>query len=101
MAPRLDLQDLLTDILGSENVYLQSPNNTQMQYPCILYSMNGLESKFADNTPYTRTKRYQVMVIDRNPDSEIPDKISALPMCLFDRQYAANNLNHFVFNLYF
>jgi hypothetical protein len=42
-----------------------------------------------------------VTVIDRNPDSEIPDKVAALPMTLFNRWFAADNLHHDVFNVYF
>jgi len=46
-------------------------------------------------------KRYQVTVIDADPDSIIPEKIEALPMCTFDRQFTADNLYHDVFSLYF
>jgi hypothetical protein len=42
-----------------------------------------------------------VTVIDRNPDSELPDKVEELPFCRFDRFYATENLNHHVFNLFF
>lgn len=45
--------------------------------------------------------RYQVTVIYRNPDSEIPSKIALLPMCSHERHYTKENLNHDVFNLYF
>ena len=72
-----------------------------MQYPCILYKRDSADSKFADNEPYRHTKRYQVTVIDQDPDSDIPDKIAGLPLCVFDRFYTADNLNHDVFNLFF
>lgn len=72
-----------------------------MQYPCIVYARDDAITDFADNKPYTYTKRYQVTVIDRNPDSDIPDKVAQLPMCLLNRYFAADNLNHDVFNLYF
>jgi hypothetical protein len=42
-----------------------------------------------------------VTVIDQDPDSEIPDKVAQLPMTTFDRWFAANNLNHDVFDVYF
>lgn len=41
------------------------------------------------------------MVIDKNPDSIIADKVESLKMCSFDRHYTADNLNHFVYNLYY
>lgn len=101
MALRLDLQSLLETILGSENVYFQPPANILMKYPAIVYSRDDVHVDFAGNRPYNRQKRYQVTVIDRDPDSEIPDRIGALPMCAFARHYAASNLHHDVFNLYF
>jgi hypothetical protein len=100
-APRLELQTLLEGVLGSTNVYFQPPPNVQMNYPCIVYRRNNADTKFADNNPYGYTKQYSVTVIDRNPDSDIPDKIAALPRCSFNRHYVINNLNHDVFNLYF
>lgn len=101
MGQRLLLQSLLTEILGSNNVYFQPPSNLQMQYPCIVYERDNVSTKFANDKPYLHTKRYQVTVIDRNPDSEIPDKVGTLPMCSFTRHFAADNLNHDIFNLYY
>lgn len=100
-ARRLELQTLLEELLGSENVYFQPPANVQMNYPCIVYKRDTADTQFAGNKPYIYVKRYMVTVIDRNPDSEIPDKIAALPQCLFNRNYPANGLHHDVFNLYF
>lgn len=101
MAPRLSLQGLLEQILGSSNVYFQPPAGMQMQYPCIVYQMDDASTEFAGNMPYMRTKRYQITVIDRNPDSLIPDTIAWLQSALFDRHFTANNLHHSVFTLYF
>lgn len=101
MGLRLDLQVLLEAILGSRNVYFQPPANVQMEYPAIVYHRDSAETLFAGNNAYRYTKRYQVTVIDRDPDSEIPDQVAELPMCTFSRAYAADNLNHSVFNLYF
>jgi hypothetical protein len=104
MAPepenRLKLQTILEDILGTENVYFQPPDNISMVYPCIVYRRDHAYTEFADNNPYHHCKRYQVTVIDRDPDSVFPDQIADLPMCLFDRFYVADNLNHDVFNIY-
>jgi hypothetical protein len=72
-----------------------------MTYPCIVYSRDFAETDFAGNRPYKHCKRYQVTIIDRDPDSEIPDKIAELPMCIFDRFYTADNLNHDVYKLFF
>lgn len=101
--PRSSLQSLLESLFEEdmEHVYFQPPNNIDLQFPCIIYSRNGSNSKFADNVRYAHAKRYQVTVIDRDPDSELPDKVEALPYSDFDRYFAADNLNHHVFTVYF
>jgi hypothetical protein len=101
MAPRVDLQTLLEGVLGSSNVYFQPPSNLQMQYPCIVYAQDKAKTEFADNSPYSRAKRYQVTVIARNPDTLIPDDIGQLPLSSLNRIFTADNLHHYVFNLYF
>lgn len=101
MAQRLELQALLVSILESDNVYFQPPPTVQMTYPCIVYRRDYELTNHADDKPYKRTKRYQVTVIDQNPDSGIPDKIAELPLCTYDRFYTADNLNHDVYNLFF
>ena len=99
MAPRLQLHEVLVAI--TEHVYFQPPNNIQMQFPCIKYERDGSHSEYAANKPYHHAKRYQVTVIDRNPDSTLPDGVEELPYCSFDRAFQADNLNHTVFNLFF
>lgn len=99
--PRTELQQMLKDVLGSDHVYFQPPPNVALAYPCIVYSRDLSQTVFADNSPYSYAQRYQVILIDKNPDSEIHAKIAALPMCLFTRFYTADNLNHDVFNLFF
>lgn len=98
---RLILDSILKGILGSDNVYFQPPSNHKMKYPCIVYTVNSEDVLFADNIPYKRERRYQILVIDRDPDSDIPERVSQLPMCTFDRSYTADNLNHYSYNLYF
>lgn len=101
MGRRLDLHAMLINILGSQHVYFQPPSNMKMVYPCIVYQRDRAKTEFADDNPYLYAKRYQVTVIDRNPDSGIPDKVAALPKCLFSAFYTADNLNHDSFNIFF
>lgn len=101
MAPRLDLHQLLIELLGSNNVYFQPPPTLHMSYPCIIYRRDDVNSNHADNKPYKQDKRYQVTVIDTDPDSDIPDRVGALPKCSYDRFYTADNLNHDVYQLFF
>jgi hypothetical protein len=101
MGTRLDFQTLLESVLGSGNVYFQPPPNVQMSYPAIVYNRDYRAVQFADNSPYFGTTRYQVTVIDRDPDSPIPDKVAGLPMTAFVRHFTADYLNHDIYDVYF
>jgi hypothetical protein len=101
MGQRLDLHELLITLLGSGNVYFQPPPTVQMKYPCIVYELNDINTDFANDKPYNRHKNYLVTVIDRNPDSSLPDRVGELPLSNFDRFYTAENLNHNVFRLFY
>lgn len=101
MDKRLQLQVLLESILGSRNVYFQPPSSHVIRYPAIVYERDSMDVSHAGNQPYSLKKRYQVTVIDKDPDSEIPDKIAALPLCRLARHFASDNLNHDVFNIYY
>lgn len=101
MGTRVQLQALLENLIGSSNVYFQPPETVKLVYPCIIYSRDAEETLFADDQPYTRAIGYKVMVIDKNPDSDIPRKVAVLPMCRFLTHYTKENLNHDVYNLYY
>lgn len=101
MGDRLQLQALLEGILGDKNVYLQAPQNVQMFYPAILYKLSKVDTSHADNVPYRLDRRYEVTVIDYDPESPFVDKLLALPKCIFDRSFRSDDLNHTVFTLYF
>jgi len=101
MAPRLELHAILLDLLKTDQVFFQPPPNVYMKYPAIVYHRDYELTNYADDAPYLHRKRYLVTVIDRNPDSDVPDKIADLPMCVYDRFYTADDLNHDVFKLFF
>lgn len=105
MGQRLDLQAYFEFIMSTEDkpggVYFQAPREDQMAYPAIVYHRDDVDTMFADDVPYVHTNRYLVTVIDRNPDSSLPDKILAMPQCRFMRHFVKDGLNHDNFALYF
>ncbi len=101
MGTRTALQTLLETLLGSRNVYFQPPPTLQMGYPCIVYNLDNINTRFADNYPYSIEKRYLLTIIDKDPDSSIPDKIALLQKCQFERHFVTDNLNHNIFIIYF
>lgn len=100
MASRLELQSKLEELLGSRNVYYNPPTNLKMEYDCIRYSLSDIQTNSANDIKYVKTKRYNLIVISRNSDPEVVDKILDLPYCSFDNHYKADNLNHYSLTLY-
>jgi hypothetical protein len=98
---RESLQYKLENILGSRNVYFQPPESLKMKYPAIVYSLSNIEHTFANDAVYMNNKSYQLTVIDEDPESEISERVSMLPMCQFNRRFTADNLNHDVFTLFY
>lgn len=101
MGTRLELQSKFEELLGSRHVYYQPPEGTKIEYPAIKYSINNIESNYANNAKYSNHTRYDVIVISRTPNDEIIQKILAMPYSSFDRHYVSNNLNHDSLTLYF
>jgi hypothetical protein len=99
MGSRLELHALLTGL--SIAAYFQPPLAIDMTYPCIVYRLDDIDTKFANNVPYNIRKRYMLTVIDSDPDTTVPDQVAKLPGVSFDRFYTVNNLNHYVFRIYF
>lgn len=106
MDKRLELHEDLCEIInitesdGDRHVYFQPPASVLMKYPAIRYSLNNIESIFANNGLYNNRPSYQVILMDEKPNSEYVEKILQLPYCRFNRHYKANNLNHFEFIIY-
>ncbi len=98
---RLQLHEVLCEILGTRNVYFQPPESVKMNYPAIAYSLDNISSMYADAGVYLSNRRYQVIAIGKDPDSALIGKIAALPTCQYNRHYAQDNLNHDVFTLYY
>lgn len=101
MASRLELHEVLCEILGSRHVYYQPPESIKMNYPAIVYSLRRIDNDFANDNVYMQSHSYEVIVIDKDPDSLIVDKISRIPRCQFDRPYTSQGLNHSVFILFY
>lgn len=100
MEARLELQVLFEKLLDSRNVFYQTPESVKMKYPAIVYSLHDFDIKHASNQIYKQSPYYEVILIDSNPESEFVEKILRIPYCRFTTHYKADNLNHFVFNIY-
>ena len=101
MATRLDLQNKLEELLGARHVYYQPTTSVKMEYPAIVYSRVKIWIDRADNSAYRLINKYEIVVIDRKPDSPVIEKLLLLPYINHDNHYVSDNLHHDVFTLYF
>lgn len=79
------------------NVYFQPPESIRLEYPAIVYNLRRIQSINADDGKHHRFFIYEIMVINKNPDSEITNEISQWSKTTHERRYTKDNLYHDVF----
>lgn len=100
MASRLELHAELLTFLP--NVYFQPPPTIQMTYPCIVYSKTGKNRHFANDVIYLSQQGYKLLVIEKDPDSTVADRIEEhFQHCASNQPYTVDNLHHTPLNLYY
>ena len=86
----------------ADNVYFQPPESKKIKYPCFVYHLNDANNIHADDENYVIRKRYTITYISIDPDEDqVMSLLSLFKYSSFDRWYAADNLNHFVFSVYY
>lgn len=101
MKSREELQTLLEELLDSEQVYFQAPESIKMKYPCIVYNLEDMFSRYADDTTYLLYTKYQITYMTKDPDDPKRFEIANLQKCRFNRHYVSDHINHYVYNIYF
>ena len=103
MKDRLDLQDKLVELLESDHVYFQPPENIRMKYPCFVYERSSGYTDNADDIRYHKRFRYELMYITKEPDTNefIKEILDSFMYCTYTRHFVSDNLNHEVFDLYY
>lgn len=88
-------------MLGGPAVYYQPGPDVHMVYPCIVYTRDSDMTDKGDNLHYIVNNRYTVTIVDRDPDSQLPDIfLKKFPRCTPDRNFQSDNLYHYNFTLY-
>lgn len=86
---------------GRGKVYFQPPASIKLSPRSIVYTLNSMYTKSADNEHYMLQKRYNVIVIDPDPDSTIAEELlREFPKSSFDRRYVFDNLYHDSLTIY-
>lgn len=71
-----------------------------MAYPAIVYNRAQTGKRYASNGPFKINERFTVTLIARAPTKDLFFKLIKLPMCSHSTSFAANNLNHDVFDIF-
>ena len=101
MASRMELQRKLASIPEIQKVYFQPPEGLKLEYDCIVYKLNDIVPRNADNIPYSLNYQYTITLICRDPDNEAKDILASWPKCRANGFFVSDNLYHYKYTLYF
>ena len=99
-----ELRAILVDLLNytTEHLYFQPTEATNMKYDAIVYRRTSFGVQWADDKSHFIRDQYELTIITRDPDSELPRKIQEhFQFCRPGRQFMADNLYHFPFTIYY
>lgn len=97
--PRVELQELLKEYC--DTVYFQPPSSIRINYPCIVYNRSTDYLNRANNSLYMKEKMYRVTVMDKNPDSDIADRLQELPWAVIISRDVIDNIYQTTLNIYY
>lgn len=101
MARWEQLRDKLEDCL-SVKAWFQPPSDVFLEYPVCVFEFSRHVIRHADNRTYLIGKQYTITIMDADPESTLPDKlVENFPTVRFDRSFAVEGINHYVYTLYF
>ncbi len=95
---RSELSAVLHEIC--DNVYFQPPTGRKLDYPCIVYKLEQMNLRFADNGVYVLHDKYEIKYITRDPDDNTRYEFLKIPYCSSERMYIADNLYHYPFTVF-
>ena len=101
MGSRIELNQILTDLLGSSHVYFQPMTNDLLVYPCIVYSLDNMLINYADNSSYRLKYKYSITYMDTRTDFSIINALANLPTSTFVRRFVSDKIYHTVFEIYY
>lgn len=102
MTRRIDLQKKFEDLLGNRHVYFQPPPGYMMEFPCIVYSLSTLKTRYFNDMPHTYQSEYDVTYISSKPDDDFVGKLAeAFPMIRIGQRMVSDNLYHTRYTLHY
>jgi len=103
MEGRLSLDELLRATLGNRvHYYFQPPTGYQIEYPALIYRLDGFQDMHSNNRVYNRRHAYYLLLILDEPDNSLAETLDDLPYCHMSRTpYVNDNLYHYPFTIYY
>lgn len=104
MRDRIDFHAYLSSVLTGSyltSLYFQAPENVKLNYPCIIYDYGKMNVKHANDKKYDWMHSYTLQFITRTADDPRLSVLYGLDYISFDRHYEADNLHHYMFNIYY
>lgn len=87
---------VLKEIVG-DNVYFNPPSNLKIQYPCVVYSINDILNKNADDEVYKQNIKYDCTLITKNVNDPLLKDLSKIKTFRYSRHYVVDSLHHYAF----
>ena len=100
MSKRLDMHKLLTELSPTSKIYYQPSSNIIMSYPAIIYEVDSVDNKYANNDIYNQHIQFKITVIDKHADSSVVEMLIADARFVFNNSYISDNLYHTIFTIY-
>lgn len=101
MHNRLDFQQFLVSLLGSNRVYFQKPESLKLEFPAFIYAPVKVGDRFADNERYLKRRAYDVQYISKTYDESFVENMLSLPYCELNTTFIVDNLYHFNFTIFY
>ena len=96
------LNDILVEILGSENVYYEQQEDVKLKYHCIVYKLATPSTMKANNHLYFYMDCYELTVITEDPYNTIAKQIlEKFTYASSKGRYIGDGLYHDSITLYF
>ena len=100
MGIRLELHGELLEM--APYAYYDPPSSVRLQYPCFIYHLSRVRPLFADNRIYQKYPCYMVTYISPSVSDYIVNEfLDRFKYCRFDRSYTADELHHYVFEVFY
>lgn len=98
---RPEFQTALETVLGSDHVYFNPPEKMKLQYPAIVYRIDPVATRSADNGNYFLQPGYLVTYIEEKTNDENWLKLlHEFPMSRFSRHFVSDGMHHYTYIIY-